>query len=124
MISDIDGTITRSDVLGHLMPFVGKDWSHKGVCEFFTNLIKNKYLLIYLTARNFGQAKKTLRYLESVKQGDYILPEGPLILSPQSLYQSFRTEVIKGKFPRNLYIITIFKQLIQQKYDIRQSSNT
>lgn len=98
MISDIDGTITRSDVLGHLMPFVGKDWSHKGVCEFFTNLIKNKYLLIYLTARNFGQAKKTLRYLESVKQGDFILPEGPLILSPQSLYQSFRTEVIKGNF--------------------------
>ena len=31
IISDVDGTITRSDVLGQLLPFFGKDWSHDGV---------------------------------------------------------------------------------------------
>ena len=30
VISDIDGTITRSDVLGHLLPAFGRDWSHLG----------------------------------------------------------------------------------------------
>lgn len=36
IISDIDGTITRSDILGHLMPFVSKDWSHEGIAKFYT----------------------------------------------------------------------------------------
>ena len=32
MISDIDGTITKSDVRGMIKPMMGKDWSHPGVC--------------------------------------------------------------------------------------------
>jgi phosphatidate phosphatase LPIN len=79
------------------MPFVGKDWSHKGICEFYTNLEKNNYVIVYLTARNFGQAKKTLKYLKSVKQKKYRLPEGPLILSPDSMYQAFKREIIIGR---------------------------
>jgi len=27
VISDIDGTITKSDMLGHIMPRIGQDWS-------------------------------------------------------------------------------------------------
>lgn len=30
VISDIDGTITKSDLLGHILPIVGRDWSHSG----------------------------------------------------------------------------------------------
>jgi len=44
VISDIDGTITRSDLLGHILPILGRDWSHSGssfplpvsVSSFFT----------------------------------------------------------------------------------------
>lgn len=38
MVSDVDGTITRSDVLGHLAPLVGKDWSHAGVAQLYNNI--------------------------------------------------------------------------------------
>lgn len=100
IISDIDGTITRSDVLGHLMPFIGRDWSHKGICEFFTNLNKNNYNILYLTARNYEQAYKTLRFLNSVQQKEFSLPEGPLILSPENLYMAFKREIITGKFKK------------------------
>jgi len=31
VITDVDGTITKSDVLGMFLPIFGKDWSHKGV---------------------------------------------------------------------------------------------
>ena len=31
VISDIDGTITRSDVAGHVLPLVGMDWTQNGV---------------------------------------------------------------------------------------------
>lgn len=30
VISDIDGTITKSDVLGHILPMVGRDWAQIG----------------------------------------------------------------------------------------------
>ncbi|XP_010145639.1 PREDICTED: phosphatidate phosphatase LPIN3 [Eurypyga helias] len=35
VISDIDGTITRSDALGHILPHLGKDWTHHGIAKLF-----------------------------------------------------------------------------------------
>ncbi|MCD7467548.1 hypothetical protein HAX54_005048 [Datura stramonium] len=35
VISDVDGTITKSDVLGQFMPLVGKDWTHSGIARLF-----------------------------------------------------------------------------------------
>lgn len=43
MISDVDGTITRSDVLGHLLPAIGLDWSHPGISQLLTNVATNGY---------------------------------------------------------------------------------
>ena len=54
IISDIDGTITKSDVLGQVLPMIGKDWSHQGVATLFTNIQKNGYEFVYLTARAIG----------------------------------------------------------------------
>lgn len=43
VISDVDGTITRSDVMGHVMPRFGNDWSHPGICNLFCKIRKNGY---------------------------------------------------------------------------------
>lgn len=43
VISDVDGTITRSDVMGHVMPRLGHDWSHPGICNLFQNVNGNGY---------------------------------------------------------------------------------
>eukprot|EP00168_Porphyra_purpurea_P013965 TRINITY_DN3942_c0_g1_i1.p1 TRINITY_DN3942_c0_g1~~TRINITY_DN3942_c0_g1_i1.p1 ORF type:complete len:721 (-),score=143.40 TRINITY_DN3942_c0_g1_i1:352-2514(-) len=56
VVSDVDGTITRSDLLGHLLPRVGRDWSHSGVAGLYTRIARNGYKLVYLTARPIGQA--------------------------------------------------------------------
>ncbi len=55
VISDIDGTITKSDVMGQILPLVGRDWSQSGVTELFTNIEKNGYRFMYLSARAIGQ---------------------------------------------------------------------
>ncbi|KAE8654301.1 Lung seven transmembrane receptor family protein [Hibiscus syriacus] len=36
VISDVDGTITKSDVLGQFMPLVGRDWTQSGVAKLFS----------------------------------------------------------------------------------------
>ncbi|XP_018352446.1 PREDICTED: phosphatidate phosphatase LPIN3 isoform X4 [Trachymyrmex septentrionalis] len=97
VISDIDGTITKSDVLGHILPIVGKDWAQSGVAQLFTKIKNNGYKLLYLSARAIGQAGGTREYLRNLRQGDLTLPEGPLLLNPTSLILAFHREVIEKK---------------------------
>ncbi|KAF5301352.1 hypothetical protein FQA39_LY10750 [Lamprigera yunnana] len=97
VISDIDGTITKSDVLGHILPIVGKDWAQSGVAQLFNKIKDNGYKLLYLSARAIGQARITREYLKSIKQGDLNMPEGPMLLNPTSLITAFHREVIEKK---------------------------
>ncbi|CAF3717267.1 unnamed protein product [Rotaria socialis] len=97
VISDIDGTITKSDVLGHIIPLVGGDWSHDGIAEFFNAIQENGYQFIYLSARAIGQSQITRNFLKNVKQYDRELPIGPLLISPDTLMTALYREVIEKK---------------------------
>jgi phosphatidate phosphatase LPIN len=97
VISDIDGTITKSDALGHLLNMVGRDWTHPGVAKLYTDISKNGYHWLYLSSRSVGQADTTRNYLRSIVQDKYKLPHGPVILSPDRLMAALRREVILRK---------------------------
>ncbi|CED82592.1 Protein involved in plasmid maintenance/nuclear protein involved in lipid metabolism [Phaffia rhodozyma] len=97
VISDIDGTITKSDALGHLFAAVGRDWTHTGVAKLYTDIVNNGYKIMYLTSRAIGQADSTRDYLKNISQGSYQLPEGPVIMSPDRLMTSLHREVILRK---------------------------
>ncbi|ORZ17010.1 Lipin/Ned1/Smp2-domain-containing protein [Absidia repens] len=97
VISDIDGTITKSDALGHVFTMIGKDWTHNGVAKLYTDIHHNGYQFLYLTSRAIGQADYTRDYLKGVIQNDYQLPDGPVLMSPDRLFTSFHREVIIRK---------------------------
>jgi phosphatidate phosphatase LPIN len=64
VISDVDGTITKSDMLGHVLP-------------------------------RLGQADLTRDYIKGIKQDNvFVMPDGPVILSPDRLLRSFKREII------------------------------
>lgn len=106
VVSDIDGTITkfvhgfllfltcidpdfvRSDGLGHVFAMIGRDWTHIGVAKLYTDITRNGYKIMYLTSRAIGQADATRDYLKGIKQNNYQLPEGPVIMSPDRLMAS------------------------------------
>lgn len=67
IISDIDGTVTKSDMLGHLMPRLGRDWSHVGICKLYTAIKANGYEMLYLTSRPIGFADTTRDYIKGLK---------------------------------------------------------
>lgn len=97
IITDVDGTITKSDILGQVLPFFGKDWSHPGVTALFRNLYNNGYKIVYLTARAIGQSAMTKSYLNNIIQNQKSLPPGPLFMSPDGIFTSLRREVIEKK---------------------------
>jgi len=105
VISDIDGTITKSDVFGHILPALGRDWSHSGVAQLFSNITENGYQILYLTARAIGQSGVTKEFLKSISQLDNSsgsdkfvrLPDGPVFMSPDRILHSLNREVILRK---------------------------
>ncbi|CAN6664840.1 phosphatidic acid phosphohydrolase 1 [Trichomonascus vanleenenianus] len=97
VISDIDGTITKSDALGHVLTMLGRDWTHDGVAKLFTDIGNNGYNVMYLTARSVGQADSTRAYLKGISQEGHKLPQGPVILSPDRTMAALRREVIMRK---------------------------
>lgn len=98
VISDIDGTITKSDALGHVLNMIGRDWTHIGVAKLYTDIASNGYNFLYLTSRSIGQADTTRTYLSGVVQeGGYRLPKGPVILSPDRTIAALRREIYLRK---------------------------
>ncbi|KAI3758956.1 hypothetical protein L6452_06529 [Arctium lappa] len=95
VISDVDGTITKSDVLGQFMPLVGRDWSHIGVTHLFSAIKENGYQMLYLSARAISQASITRQFLFNLKQDGEALPDGPVVISPDGLFPSLFREVIR-----------------------------
>ncbi|KAH6692544.1 nuclear elongation and deformation protein [Plectosphaerella plurivora] len=97
IISDIDGTITKSDALGHVLNMIGRDWTHAGVAKLYCDIVANGYNIMYLTSRSVGQSDSTRAYLAGVVQDGYRLPKGPTILSPDRTMAALRREVYLRK---------------------------
>lgn len=93
VVSDIDGTITKSDVWGQVLPIFGRDWTQAGVADLYSAIEKNQYKFMYLSARAIGQSRITRDLLKNVNQGGLTLPKGPLLVTPTSLFTAFQKEV-------------------------------
>ncbi|KAK2597009.1 hypothetical protein N8I77_012883 [Diaporthe amygdali] len=97
VISDIDGTITKSDALGHVLNMIGRDWTHAGVAKLYSDIEANGYNIMYLTSRSVGQSDTTRAYLGGIVQDGYRLPRGPTILSPDRTMAALRREIYLRK---------------------------
>ncbi|POR32721.1 Uncharacterized protein TPAR_07065 [Tolypocladium paradoxum] len=97
VISDIDGTITKSDALGHVLNMIGRDWTHSGIAKLYSDISLNGYNIMYLTSRSVGQADTTRAYLNGIVQEGCKMPPGPTILSPDRTMAALRREIYLRK---------------------------
>ena len=70
VISDIDGTITKSNVKGQIAGFLGRDFTHDGIARFYSKLADEGHQFIYLTSRPITSNHGTRQYLDSIKQDE------------------------------------------------------
>ena len=84
VVSDIDGTITKSDFFGFLLK---NKWCQSGVVKLFNKIENNLYKLIYLSARPRGL--NTRQFLKEINQFEKRLPDGPILLNPSNIFKSF-----------------------------------
>ena len=95
VITDIDGTVTKSDVRGVILPVLGlSDWKHRGVVRLYNHISDQGYLMLYLTNRAIGQSEMTRSYVFSLEEDGQLMPPGPLFLQVDSIFGALQTEVI------------------------------
>ena len=52
VVSDIDGTVTKSNIRGLVLPSLGiSDWKHRGVVELYEKIQDQGYTVMYLSNR-------------------------------------------------------------------------
>ena len=86
IISDIDGTITKSDTWGFFGGALGYEVHHKFVNTFLCHVYGNGYKTIYLTARSIRYQSFTKNYLfEDSDTGSVGLPMNPVLCIPNHL---------------------------------------
>jgi len=94
VVSDIDGTVTKSNIRGLILPVLGLgDWKHDGVVELYSKIGGQGYTMLYLTNRAIGQSDMTREYINSLTENQYKMPEGPILLQVDSVLGAFQTEV-------------------------------
>ena len=91
VLTDVDGTITTSNVGGFIGGQMGFNVHHDGVIELFDKLGKNGYTLIYLSARPMAFNEETREYLfeklQATEKG-FSLPISPLFVSNVTIAQA------------------------------------
>ena len=110
LVSDLDGTISRSDLLGQLSYLWGGDWSHKNITKLYNDIYNNGYKILYLTARTMCQHKQTKEFLYNINQNNITMPEGPILMSKDDFISAFKTEIIDKK-PQTMKISSLLMVL-------------
>jgi phosphatidate phosphatase LPIN len=114
IICDIDGTVTKSDIKGQLYSSLRRDHTHKGLAKLFDHLDDSGYKFIYLTARPLAMIGTTKRYLKSINQNGFEMPNSPIITSPNKSSHSFMREVfIKEPQAFKIRILTSIQNLFE-----------
>jgi hypothetical protein len=97
VVSDIDGTITRSDVIGYIdtVQLRKYDYTHAGICRLYSHLASSHAVrFVYLTSRPISMLEPTRAYLEHCRQDGHALPPGPIFTSTGTLSQVLYKELI------------------------------
>jgi len=116
IISDIDGTITKSNAIGVWDSILTRRYRHvhEGMCRFFSHILSSSssscskqggstLRIIYLSSRPSFLIDTTRHFIQSLQQqgSSYThdecihgLPDGPILLQPTSLWTALAGEVI------------------------------
>lgn len=65
--------------------------------QLYSKIKQNGYEILYLSARAIGQSGQTRNFLNRVQQNRAVMPQGPLMISPEGVLPSFKREVIYKK---------------------------
>eukprot|EP00477_Mikrocytos_mackini_P001901 GAHX01002066.1.p1 GENE.GAHX01002066.1~~GAHX01002066.1.p1 ORF type:complete len:496 (+),score=96.36 GAHX01002066.1:68-1555(+) len=111
IVSDIDGTITKSDLIGHMAPFVGMSyWINEKLLTLFKKIKQNQYRFIYLTSRPLDYSSATRTYINTAEINGLKLPDGPVFCVPYSFLNALKSEIVNKR--QNLLKTELIREIL------------
>jgi hypothetical protein len=114
VVSDIDGTITKSNARGVLGTIVTKQYvrvCHVGICHLLSSLSSSSQI-VYVTSRPLSLANQTRQFLSNLRQGNETLPHGPLLGFEGKMSQLVVMELL-SKTTQKFKSGKLWKQVVQ-----------
>lgn len=114
VVSDIDGTITRSNARGILGTIMTQQYGkvcHVGICNILSRLSSSSQV-VYVTSRPLALANQTRQFLSNLKQGNETLPHGPLLGFGGNFPQLLMMELV-SKTTQRFKTGTLLHQVVQ-----------
>ena len=114
VVSDIDGTITRTNVQGVMGTIVTENYDqvcHDGICNMLSRLSSTSRVM-YVTSRPIALVNHTRRFLSSLKQGNATLPDGPLLGFGGNMAQLLVMELV-SKTTQRFKAGKLWQQVVQ-----------
>lgn len=90
VVSDVDGTVTKNDIGGHVHNFIEKDYLHEGYADLAKGIDKNGYKIVWLTMRALPLYNYSKAYLRQTVGVD-----GPILMEPQEFMPALSKELLK-----------------------------
>jgi phosphatidate phosphatase PAH1 len=90
IVSDVDGTITKTDKRGLFYHKLGYDWTHASVVDLYKLLGQSGYQFVYITARSVKTGESTRAFLNKIGS-----PSGPIFTAPHDYLGCVTTELWK-----------------------------
>ena len=90
LVSDVDGTLTKSDIGGLVSNVTGRDYLHEGYGKLVEKISANGYKIIFLTMRSLPLYEFSKAYIK-----EYVHVQGALITEPEEFLPAVKKEILK-----------------------------
>lgn len=125
IVSDIDGTITKSNTRGVIDTILTENYRycHQGICELLSHLAEQpRTQVLYVTSRPIALASRTRKFLANLRQGSAQLPEGPMLGFDGNLPQLLMMELISMN-THHFKAEMLWKQVVQPFQQVSNGSS-
>lgn len=115
IVSDIDGTITKSNARGAIDTIVTVKYQHvhHSICNLLHRLATQpKTHIVYITSRPLSLASSTRKFLDHVRQEEARLPQGPVLGFAGKFSQLLLMELV-SKTTHHFKSEILWKQIVQ-----------
>lgn len=89
VVSDVDGTLTKSDVQGMYNNYHGRDYLHDNYASCMQAIHGQGYQVVWMTMRSLPMYNMSKEYIRK-----FVKIDGPLIMEPEDLMLAAKKEAL------------------------------
>lgn len=110
IISDLDGTLTKSDFYGMVNNIISRNHIHNGYIEFIEKVHENGYQVVWLTMRSISMYTLSKNYIKM-----HTKVPGPLLPWPEQILSALKKELTKNTIDPKAFLLRNVREVFPEE---------